>query len=159
MICRLSLSSQLKERSEHDGVTTTATTTRCSHSRRRRPCYWMTWQFPSVQKFDFSSGCSQELNCDRTELSLKFKHCLRWWVVVCLVYDVVFGGYHSGWLMSICAGLNVINSAQLQLNQLPSLPVESLSLDSGCLMLDNASLSLNTVTSLLTSPRLSIIKA
>jgi len=42
---------------------------------RRRPCYWMTWQFPSVQKFDFSSGCGQELNCDRTELSLTFKHC------------------------------------------------------------------------------------
>ena len=91
MICRLSLSSQLKERSEHDDVTTTATTTRCSHS------------LPSSSMLlnDVTISFRSEVRLlvwvwSGTELSLTFKHCLRWLGGCLSYYDVVFGGYHSG---------------------------------------------------------------
>ena len=99
------------EDSQRDDATTTS---HCGHLCFRRPWYWMTWQFPSVQKFNIILWVWW-----RTSWTVfQFKHCL-WWLGGCLSYIwrclwwVLFRLIDELWLMNyICAGRNV--SAQLQ---------------------------------------------
>ena len=117
---------------------------------------WMTRDnFPQFR----SSTCIIQPKFTSSRLGLvKF-----WWTELSLNIDVVYGVVVLG-NIGVDWRTFALGETLLHWNKLPllhdAMPSRPLSLDSGCQMLDNrtSSSSPNTVTSFLTSPRLSIVR-